>query len=133
MSFSSSSVPDEGTYKGVYLTWSSNGNKVLKSANGWLTLSSVDFTDLVSGNAIPAGRKLTELFVSVESGNNIYFALGSEPTAVVNNAFVDGFYQGTVKVRTHSAYSFELSGLGITSINLHSIGNSHVRVIATFE
>ena len=133
MSFGAAGLPDEGAYKGVYYTWSTDGTKLLKSVNGWLKLSSKDFVDLLSGNAIPPGRPLTELFIKVESGSNIYFTFGSTPAAVVDNAFTEEFYKETVKVRRYEAYSFELSGLTYKSINLHSIGTSYVRIVATFE
>lgn len=133
-----SSVPDEGTYKGVYYTWADadGGAQNLKSAGGWRTLSAVDFNNMVSGGTVPAGSKFTELFIKVESGSNIYFTFGAPPSNDAGEgdaAFVDEFYQKTMKIRRYEAYQFEVAGLDVTRINIHSIGTSQVRILATFE
>ena len=135
---STSTVPDEGTYKGVYYTWEDNsaGAQNLKSAEGWRTLSAVDFNNMVSGGSVPAGSKFTEIFVKVESGNNVYMSFGSAPSNALgggDSAYVDEFYQKSMKVRRYEAFSFEVAGLNITQLNLHSIGTSQVRILATFE
>ena len=133
MGFASSSVPDEGSYKGVYVFYSSNGSSKLLKAGGWSTLSSSSFSNLISGGSVPSGRTFTEVLVKVEEGDKVYFTLGDSPSnAESGGDFVDEFYQSTIEVKAAEAYSLELAGLGSTQVKLHSAGTSTVRVIATF-